>query len=118
MPVVLDEQRSRMGSANRAVLLPGNLAGLLGTPKPKLLPWTFNEQTKPGPLPLSVIADASEFFQPTQPSEGDDMAKSTCPVTRAEFLRDAQPVEVTINGIPMGYWWRIRIECSNLRMDW
>ncbi len=29
------------------------------------------------------------------------MAKSTCPVTRAEFLRDAQPVEVTINDIPM-----------------
>ena len=29
------------------------------------------------------------------------MAKSTCPVTRAEFLSDAKPVEVTINGIPM-----------------
>ena len=29
------------------------------------------------------------------------MAKSTCPVTRAEFQRDAQPVEVTVNGIPM-----------------
>ena len=29
------------------------------------------------------------------------MAKSTCPVTRAEFLIDAKPVEVTINGIPM-----------------
>lgn len=29
------------------------------------------------------------------------MAKSGCPVSRAEFLRDAQPVEVTINGIPM-----------------
>lgn len=29
------------------------------------------------------------------------MAKSTCPVTRGEFLQDAQPVEVTINGIPM-----------------
>ena len=29
------------------------------------------------------------------------MAKSTCPVTRAEFLNDAQPVEITINGIPM-----------------
>ncbi|MHB0958352.1 MAG: hypothetical protein ACYC0X_17655 [Pirellulaceae bacterium] len=29
------------------------------------------------------------------------MAKSTCPVTRAEFMCDARPVEVTINGIPM-----------------
>ena len=29
------------------------------------------------------------------------MAKSTCPVTRAEFLTDAKPVEITINGIPM-----------------
>ncbi len=29
------------------------------------------------------------------------MAKSTCPVTRGEFLRDATPVEITINGIPM-----------------
>jgi hypothetical protein len=29
------------------------------------------------------------------------MAKSTCPVTRAEFLQLAQPVEVVINGIPM-----------------
>lgn len=29
------------------------------------------------------------------------MAKSTCPVTRAEFRQDAKPVEVTINGIPM-----------------
>jgi hypothetical protein len=29
------------------------------------------------------------------------MAKSTCPITRAEFQHDAKPVEVTINGIPM-----------------
>lgn len=29
------------------------------------------------------------------------MAKSTCPVSRAEFRNDAQPVEVTINGVPM-----------------
>ncbi len=29
------------------------------------------------------------------------MARSACPVTRAEFLRDAKPVEVTINGIPL-----------------
>lgn len=29
------------------------------------------------------------------------MAKSTCPVTRSEFRNDAQPVEVTINGVPM-----------------
>ena len=29
------------------------------------------------------------------------MAKSTCPVTRAEFVNDAKPVEVVINGIPM-----------------
>ncbi len=29
------------------------------------------------------------------------MAKSACPVTRAEFLNDAKPVELTINGIPM-----------------
>ncbi|MEJ7594438.1 MAG: hypothetical protein WKF77_23125 [Planctomycetaceae bacterium] len=29
------------------------------------------------------------------------MAKSACPVTRAEFLNDAKAVEVLINGIPM-----------------
>jgi hypothetical protein len=29
------------------------------------------------------------------------MPKSACPVTRAEFHRDAQPVEVIVNGIPM-----------------
>lgn len=29
------------------------------------------------------------------------MAKSTCPVTRVEFRQNAQPVEVTINGISM-----------------
>lgn len=29
------------------------------------------------------------------------MAKSPCPVTREEFNKDAKPVEVTINGIPM-----------------
>ena len=29
------------------------------------------------------------------------MAKSTCQVTRAEFVNDAKPVEVVINGIPM-----------------
>ena len=29
------------------------------------------------------------------------MAKSTCPVTRVEFVNDAKPVEVIINGIPM-----------------
>lgn len=29
------------------------------------------------------------------------MAKSSCPVTRAEFRQDAKPVEVIINGIPM-----------------
>ena len=29
------------------------------------------------------------------------MAKSSCPVTRAEFVSDAKPVEVVINGIPM-----------------
>lgn len=29
------------------------------------------------------------------------MAKSTCPVTRAEFLKGAAPVEIVINGIPM-----------------
>ncbi len=29
------------------------------------------------------------------------MAKSTCPVTRAEVQHDTRPVEVTINGIPM-----------------
>ncbi len=29
------------------------------------------------------------------------MAKTSCSVTRAEFLQDAKPVEVTINGIPM-----------------
>lgn len=29
------------------------------------------------------------------------MVKSTCPVTRSEFVADAKPVEVVINGIPM-----------------
>lgn len=29
------------------------------------------------------------------------MAKSSCPVTRAEFLADAKAVEVVVNGIPM-----------------
>lgn len=29
------------------------------------------------------------------------MAKTNCPVTRAEFLEKAKPVAVTINGIPM-----------------
>jgi hypothetical protein len=29
------------------------------------------------------------------------MAKTNCPVTRAEFVNDAKPVEVVINGIPM-----------------
>jgi hypothetical protein len=29
------------------------------------------------------------------------MAKSSCPVTRAEFLSEAKPIEVLINGIPM-----------------
>ena len=29
------------------------------------------------------------------------MAKSSCSVTRAEFLEKDQPVEVVINGIPM-----------------
>ena len=29
------------------------------------------------------------------------MAKSTCPVTRAEFVNDPKPVEVVVNGIPM-----------------
>ena len=29
------------------------------------------------------------------------MAKSSCAVTRSEFVNDAKPVEVIINGIPM-----------------
>ena len=29
------------------------------------------------------------------------MAKTNCPVTRAEFLKDAKAVEITINGIPL-----------------
>lgn len=29
------------------------------------------------------------------------MAKTNCPVTRAEFLAKAKPVMVTINGVPM-----------------
>lgn len=33
--------------------------------------------------------------------KSENMAKTSCPVTRAEFLNDAKPVEVTINGIPM-----------------
>ena len=36
-----------------------------------------------------------------QISKDHHMAKSTCAVTRAEFLNDAKPVEITINGIPM-----------------
>ena len=39
--------------------------------------------------------------QTSEPQKVTIMAKSACPVSRAEFLRDAQPVEVTINGIPM-----------------
>jgi len=40
------------------------------------------------------------LFQ-TPDSKDSLMAKSTCPVTRAEFVNDARPVEVIINGIPM-----------------
>ncbi|HMP04068.1 MAG TPA: hypothetical protein PKD86_14690 [Gemmatales bacterium] len=29
------------------------------------------------------------------------MAKTTCPVTRAEFVGAAQPLEVIINGVPL-----------------
>jgi hypothetical protein len=29
------------------------------------------------------------------------MAKSTCPVSQTQFLENAQPLEVTINGQPM-----------------
>lgn len=29
------------------------------------------------------------------------MAKTTCPVTRSEFLDKAKPVTVTINGVPL-----------------
>ena len=29
------------------------------------------------------------------------MAKTTCSITRAEFREKAQPVEITINGVPM-----------------
>ena len=29
------------------------------------------------------------------------MAKTNCPITRAEFLQDAKAVEVIINGIPL-----------------
>ncbi len=39
--------------------------------------------------------------QTAEPHKVIIMAKSACPVSRAEFLRDAQPVEVTIHGIPM-----------------
>lgn len=28
------------------------------------------------------------------------MAKTTCPITRAEFTQNAQPVEIIINGAP------------------
>ena len=34
-------------------------------------------------------------------SKDDRMAKSTCSVTRAEFINEAKPVEITVNGIPM-----------------
>ena len=36
---------------------------------------------------LSAIADVPAS------SHGDSMAKSTCPVTRAEFRHDAQPLK-------------------------
>ena len=29
------------------------------------------------------------------------MAKTTCSITRAEFHEKAQPIEITINGVPM-----------------
>jgi hypothetical protein len=29
------------------------------------------------------------------------MAKTSCPVTRDEFIQNAQPVEVVINGVPL-----------------
>jgi len=29
------------------------------------------------------------------------MAKSTCPVTRADFLANAKPISVTINNVPL-----------------
>jgi len=29
------------------------------------------------------------------------MAKTTCPISRAEFQKDAKAVELTINGVPM-----------------
>lgn len=29
------------------------------------------------------------------------MAKTTCSITRAEFVEHAQPVEVVINGVPL-----------------
>jgi len=29
------------------------------------------------------------------------MAKTTCPITRAEFLQHAKAVEVVINGVPL-----------------
>jgi len=29
------------------------------------------------------------------------MAKTSCPVTRVEFIQNAQPVEVVINGVPL-----------------
>ncbi len=29
------------------------------------------------------------------------MAKTTCPINREEFAKNAKPVELTINGIPM-----------------
>ena len=29
------------------------------------------------------------------------MAKTSCPVTRAEFVQNAQPVEVVINGVTL-----------------
>lgn len=41
------------------------------------------------------------MFIQTSDSKDYLMAKSTCSVTRAEFVNDAKPVEVVINGIPM-----------------
>ena len=48
------------------------------------------------------FAECDLLSKPFHPASKDHrMAKSTCPVTRAEFLTDAKPVEITINGIPM-----------------
>lgn len=50
---------------------------------------------------LIEYIECHSIRNPSPVMKGPAMAKSSCPVSRAEFLSDAKPVEVVINGIPM-----------------